>query len=59
MTKMARAYEAGGRVAVFEGAMSVMDLPMPELADRIMGQDGVFGHMASLTELYRCCARQD
>src|SRR5205814_4800734 len=32
--EMARVTKLGGRIAVVEGAMSVMDLPMPELADR-------------------------
>ena len=43
--EMVRVTKPGGRVAVVEGAMSVMDLPMPDLADRIMGQQwGVRSH---------------
>src|SRR4029078_3005396 len=43
----------GGHVAVIEGAMSVMDLPMPELADRIMAQAwGVRTHGVA-SQLYR------
>jgi hypothetical protein len=36
--ELGRVTKPGGRVAVVEGGMSVMDLPSPELADRIMGQ---------------------
>src|SRR4051812_34303933 len=38
LREMTRVTKPGGRVAVVEGAMSVMALPMPELADRIMAQ---------------------
>jgi hypothetical protein len=34
---MARVTKPGGRVAVIEGGMSVMDLPLPELSSRILG----------------------
>jgi len=51
--ELVRVTKLGGRVAVVEGAMSVMDLPMPELADRIMGQQwGVRSHSFA-AELYR------
>jgi SAM-dependent methyltransferase len=43
--EMARVTKPGGRVAVVEGGMSVMDLPMPDLASRILGEHwGVRSH---------------
>jgi SAM-dependent methyltransferase len=38
VSEMARVTRSGGRVAVVEGGMSVIDLPSPELADRILGE---------------------
>jgi ubiquinone/menaquinone biosynthesis C-methylase UbiE len=53
LREMARVTKPAGRVAVVEGAMSVMDLPIPELADRIMGQAWGIRTHGFATELCR------
>jgi len=53
LREMARVTRSDGRVAVVEGAMSVMDLPLPELADRIMAEAWGVRSNSFAAQLYR------